>query len=107
LLGVSFSFPAGQVIEVLLMNVSNIIKQHVDENPDKTAIIFEELCITYGEFDRLINRLAKRRYGHSSKCLAQRHQFRKDSLPTNGHHHGGDANLSLLGIGQWNLWHAV
>ena len=40
------------------MNVSNIIKQHVDENPNATAIIFEELRITYAEFDRLINRLA-------------------------------------------------
>ena len=40
------------------MNVSNIIKQHVAKNPEATAIIFEELRITYGEFDRLINRLA-------------------------------------------------
>jgi long-chain acyl-CoA synthetase len=40
------------------MNVSNIIKQHVAENPDATAIIYEELRITYGELDRLINRVA-------------------------------------------------
>ena len=40
------------------MNVSNIIKPHADEKPDATAIIFEELRITYREFDRLINRLA-------------------------------------------------
>jgi long-chain acyl-CoA synthetase len=40
------------------MNVSNIIKHHVAENPDTTAILFEELRITYGELDRLINRVA-------------------------------------------------
>ena len=40
------------------MNVSNIIKQHVAENPDATASIFEELRITYGELDRLVNRVA-------------------------------------------------
>jgi long-chain acyl-CoA synthetase len=40
------------------MNVSNIIKQHVAENPDRTAIIFGELRITYVELDRLINRVA-------------------------------------------------
>ena len=40
------------------MNVSNIVKQHVDKNPDATAIIFGEIRVTYGELDRLINRLA-------------------------------------------------
>jgi len=40
------------------MNVSNIIKHHVAENPETTAIIFDELRITYGELDRLINRVA-------------------------------------------------
>ena len=40
------------------MNVSNIIKHHVAENPDTTAIIFGELRITYVELDRLINRVA-------------------------------------------------
>ncbi len=40
------------------MNVSNIIKHHVAENPNTTAIIFEELRITYVELDRLINRVA-------------------------------------------------
>ena len=39
------------------MNVSNIIKQHVGESPDTTAIVFEELRLTYGELDRLINRV--------------------------------------------------
>jgi long-chain acyl-CoA synthetase len=40
------------------MNVSNIIKHHVAENPDATAILFEEFRITYVELDRLINRVA-------------------------------------------------
>lgn len=40
------------------MNVSNIIKDHVAENPAATAIVFEALRITYAEFDRLINRVA-------------------------------------------------
>jgi long-chain acyl-CoA synthetase len=40
------------------MNVSNIIKQHVAENPETTAILFEEHRITYAELDRLINRVA-------------------------------------------------
>ena len=40
------------------MNVSNIIKHHVAENPDNTAILFEEHRITYAELDRLINRVA-------------------------------------------------
>jgi long-chain acyl-CoA synthetase len=40
------------------MNVSNIIKQHVAEDPEKTAIVFGERRISYGELDRLINRTA-------------------------------------------------
>jgi len=40
------------------MNVSNIFKQQVAENPDATAILFEALRITYGELDRLVNRVA-------------------------------------------------
>ena len=40
------------------MNVSNIIERHVAENPEKTAIIFGEHRISYGELNRLINRLA-------------------------------------------------
>jgi long-chain acyl-CoA synthetase len=41
------------------MNVSNIIKRHVTENPEKTAIIFGERRISYSELDRLINRAAE------------------------------------------------
>ena len=37
------------------MNVSNIIKPHVAENPDKTAIIFGERRISYAELDTLVN----------------------------------------------------
>jgi long-chain acyl-CoA synthetase len=40
------------------MNVSNIIEQYVAENPEKTAIIFGDRRISYGELDRLINRVA-------------------------------------------------
>ncbi len=40
------------------MNVSNIIKRHVTEQPEKTAIIFGERRISYWELDRLINRFA-------------------------------------------------
>ena len=40
------------------MNVSNIIEHHVAENPEKTAIIFGDRQISYGELDRLINRVA-------------------------------------------------
>jgi long-chain acyl-CoA synthetase len=40
------------------MNVSNIIKDHVAESPDKTAIIFGEHRISYMELDRLTNRIA-------------------------------------------------
>jgi long-chain acyl-CoA synthetase len=46
------------LLEALPMNVSNIIKRHVTENPELTAIIFDNLRITYGELDRLINRVA-------------------------------------------------
>jgi len=41
------------------MNVSNIIKRHVNEHPEKTAIIFGERRISYLELDRLINSAAK------------------------------------------------
>lgn len=40
------------------MNVSNIIKRHVKETPEKTAIIFEDRRISYAELDTLINRTA-------------------------------------------------
>jgi long-chain acyl-CoA synthetase len=40
------------------MNVSNIIKQHVTEDPAKTAIIFGERHISYLALDRLISRFA-------------------------------------------------
>jgi long-chain acyl-CoA synthetase len=40
------------------MNVSNIIKRCVAEDPQKTAIIFGEHRISYKELDRLINRIA-------------------------------------------------
>ena len=40
------------------MNVSKIINWHVNERPEKTAIIFGERRISYGELDRLINRVA-------------------------------------------------
>ena len=40
------------------MNVSNIIERHVAENPEKTAIIFEDRRISYAELDRMINRIA-------------------------------------------------
>ncbi len=38
------------------MNVSNIIKKHVEAKPYKTAIIFEDSRISYKELDTLINR---------------------------------------------------
>ena len=41
------------------MNVSNIIKRHVAENPEKTAIIFGDRRIPYSELDVLINRAAE------------------------------------------------
>jgi len=40
------------------MNVSDIIKRHVAEQPEKTAIIFEGRHISYSELDRLITRTA-------------------------------------------------
>ena len=40
------------------MNVSNIIKRHVAEQPEKTAIVFGERRISYFELDRLINKAA-------------------------------------------------
>jgi len=40
------------------MNVSHIIKRHVAEQPDKTAIIFEDRRISYADLDRLITRTA-------------------------------------------------
>ena len=40
------------------MNVSDIIKPHVKENPEKTAIRFGDQRISYGELDTLINRTA-------------------------------------------------
>jgi long-chain acyl-CoA synthetase len=41
------------------MNVSNIIRRHVKENPGKTAIIFGERRISYSDLDTLINRAAR------------------------------------------------
>ena len=40
------------------MNVSQIIKHHVADTPDKTAIIFGERCISYHELNVLINQAA-------------------------------------------------
>ena len=40
------------------MNVSDIIKRHVKENPEKTAIRFGDQRISYGELDTSINRTA-------------------------------------------------
>ncbi len=40
------------------MNISDIIKRHVGNTPDKTAIIFGERCITYAQLDALINQTA-------------------------------------------------
>jgi len=40
------------------MNVSRIIKRHVAEQPEKTAIIFGDRRIPYAELDRLITRTA-------------------------------------------------
>jgi long-chain acyl-CoA synthetase len=45
-------------IGVSVVNVSYIIQPHVNENPDKTAMIFGERRISYLALDRLINRLA-------------------------------------------------
>ncbi len=40
------------------MNVSNIIKPHVAQNPEKTAIIFGECRISFADLDTLVNRTA-------------------------------------------------
>lgn len=40
------------------MNLSDIFKQHIKENPEKTAIIFGNQRISYGELDVSINRTA-------------------------------------------------
>ena len=40
------------------MNVSDIIKRHVADTPDKTAIIFGDRRISYSQLDRLITRTA-------------------------------------------------
>ena len=40
------------------MNVSDIIKRHVTETPDKTAIIFDDRRISYSRLDGLINQTA-------------------------------------------------
>jgi len=41
------------------MNVSEIIRPHVKDSPDKHAIIYEDRRITYGQLDKLINSAAK------------------------------------------------
>jgi len=40
------------------MNVSDIIKRHVTDTPDKTAIVFGERRISYSQLDGLITRTA-------------------------------------------------
>jgi len=40
------------------MNISDIIKRHVRDTPDKTAIIFDKRKITYAQLNSLINRTA-------------------------------------------------
>ena len=40
------------------MNISDIIKRHVRDTPDKTAIIFGKRQITYAQLNALINRTA-------------------------------------------------
>jgi non-ribosomal peptide synthetase component F len=52
----SYAFCA--VSEVSSMNVSSLVKPHVAENPEKTAILFGERRISYEELDRMINRIA-------------------------------------------------
>ena len=42
----------------MFMNVANIIKRQISEDPEKTAIIFGDRRISYGKIDRQINRLA-------------------------------------------------
>jgi long-chain acyl-CoA synthetase len=41
------------------MNVSDLIKRQVQENPQKTAIIFEERRLTYAQLDALISKAAE------------------------------------------------
>lgn len=41
------------------MNVSNLINPSVRDNPDKTAILFEDRRYTYGDLDRLVNNTAQ------------------------------------------------
>jgi long-chain acyl-CoA synthetase len=43
----------------LPMNVSNLIKKHVAQNPDKTAIVFGDRQITYQTLDDLITQTAR------------------------------------------------
>jgi acyl-CoA synthetase (AMP-forming)/AMP-acid ligase II len=40
------------------MNVSQILRPHAAETPDKTAIIFDEREISYGQLDDLVTRMA-------------------------------------------------
>ena len=40
------------------MNVSNLFKQHLLDQPEKTAIIFGDRSISYRELDRQINQIA-------------------------------------------------
>ena len=41
------------------MNVSHIIRPHVSEKPNKTAIIFGDQEISYAGLDDLVTRVAK------------------------------------------------
>ncbi len=41
------------------MNVSDLIKHSVRDNPDKPAILFQDRSYSYGDLDRLINRAAR------------------------------------------------
>ena len=41
------------------MNVSNLIKKHVAQSPEKTAIVFGDRLISYRELDDLITRTAR------------------------------------------------
>jgi long-chain acyl-CoA synthetase len=43
----------------LPMNVSDIIKRHVAQNPEKTAIIFEDRRISYAQLNSMINSAAE------------------------------------------------
>ena len=48
----------GKNEEAGFMNVSHIIRRHVEENPEKTAIIFGDRRISYRELNNLIDRTA-------------------------------------------------